>query len=118
MLKSLERAETKPLKSLLKENVALVIFKTNCSSCRAQIKDLDCLVGKYKVNLIGAYDSEQQLRKDYIKYYKKYDSYYGDPLALVALRINDRATPQTLLIKDGKITKVMGQKSCKKLLEV
>jgi hypothetical protein len=75
------------------------VFQKDCQVCHQQVKLLDCL-GR-PIYLLGAFSSEQSLRREYRKMKSSYPAYMGTRDVLTKLGIQPGATPQ-LLVVDGE----------------
>lgn len=117
-IRSLDSAETLPLKDVLKEKTIAVLYQSDCSSCRIQISQLDCLEDDYNIVLLGGFSSEKKLRLEKLKYHKKYKAYLADNEILKALKVDRKATPQTFIFESKRALKVIGRKKCSDILKL
>lgn len=94
-----------------------LFFQKDCSACKQQIADVKCLEESMELSLVGAFSSEQDLRKEYKKLRAPYPGYYGDKDVLKYFKIKDGLTPQIVVIKEGRMKKNKGYMSCSALKE-
>jgi hypothetical protein len=116
-IRSLTNVETIPLNKVIKPKTVVILFQAGCASCRQQMKDLDCLKGRYEVVLLGAFSTEAELRKEHRKYHPKFKSYYASKDVLKHLKITEMATPQIMVYQHDKVIHSVGLKACSKIVK-
>jgi hypothetical protein len=113
-LRSLSDVSTKVLSlNKVTKNTLIMLFQKDCSACLVQVDDLKCLTGNTEVLLIGAYASEEQLRREYRRMRSQHSAYYADGETLNKLPFKKGLTPQLLLLTaDRPPTQWLGYTPC------
>jgi hypothetical protein len=119
-IQSLQDVSTVDFQKIKSTKAIAILFKANCNSCLRQIRNLSCLANHTKVFLLGAFSSEKELRREYLKTGSKLPAYYADQILLKKLKIKSKATPQILFFNKPTPQKEMiflGYHPCPNILK-
>ena len=115
-LRSLSDSSTVKIKSLSnKQSRVFVVFQKQCSACRRQVKDLQCLKKIADVVLVGSFSTEAELRKEYKSFNTEVIGLYGDKDFKKHFGLSLEATPQLIIQVGQKDFKVLGFKACSQI---
>lgn len=89
-----------------------IIFQSDCTACKKQILTLTCLDKKTPVYLLGAFQPEITLRKEYKTWQPPFPAYYADQKVLQIFAIQDKLTPQIFIYRKEKLFKLIGLQKC------
>jgi hypothetical protein len=96
--------------------LVFVFIAPNCSACRAQIKEFSCI--NSSLYYLSLYGNENELFKEKIKSNLKNPLYLSNRKLLKAYNLNEKVTPQTLVLKNGIPFKhYLGFTECKTLFK-
>ena len=116
ILKDLSSTMFTSFEESIKDKTLAVLFQPNCSSCKKQIKNLDCLKDiTNKVILVGSLANEKRVRRSYLKKKTAFRGYYIEQSNLEKLGFDNDIAPQTIFYSIKKGLKFTGYKSCKKI---
>jgi len=114
ILKNLSSTEFTSFNDTVTDKTLAVLFQPNCSSCKKQIKNLDCLKEvTRKIILVGSLGNENKVRRSYLKKKTSYKGYFTQQSNLEKLGFENDIAPQTIFYSTKKGLKFIGYKSCK-----
>lgn len=101
---------------IIKKNNFAVLFQPNCSSCKRQIKDLDCLKDLVsEVVLVGSFGTIKNVRRSYMKKNTDFKGFYIASEQVSRLGFEEGIAPQSIYYSKDKSLRFTGYESCKKI---
>lgn len=116
-LRSLSNVRSKTFARERLNNSVIMIFQKDCVACKKQVKRFSCLDEDVRVQLVGSFATESELRDEAQKFEVKFPSFYGDQEALEYFNITNRLSPQILVFTEKKVWKFLGLTDCLQIKE-
>ena len=92
-----------------------MVFKKDCSACRQQVKDLNCLDTDTDVLLVGSFSTEAELRQEYQSFHIDLPGLYGDSDFKSFAKLKSDVTPQVIISHNYQIKNMIGLQPCHKI---
>lgn len=117
-LRSLSDVSIKDFNLDVKKNEVFIIFQKNCTACRQQIADIQCLSSLAQIILIGAFSSENELRLEYRRMGSNYPAFFINSDFEEYFKVQDKMTPQIIFNHKKEPLIVRGYTTCDKLVDL
>ena len=100
-LESLTASEFVPLTKAFEDKDVIMLFQPDCSACKAQIQNLNCL---NSVKLLGTHGTKERLKDEYIRFKSSYPAFRISTKDLQALSPKLKiVTPQFFQVDKGSL---------------
>jgi len=118
IFKDLNSTKYYSFKEIVADKTLSVLFQPNCSACKKQIKNLDCLSNLTKETiLVGSLSNEKKVKRSYLKKKTELKAYFVETNKLNDIGFENFLAPQVIFYSAKKNIKFLGYKSCEKIKE-